>query len=210
MRQRGITYGQPPVAAEYTQKEWYPDAAYAAQGAPPYYAASGGTPMMIPQYSTQPIAYQSYAPYSQSIQTAQPYLYPPFRPETGYYPEDPQLMIYRQPVAVPTAAVPPPQPAPAPPQTMAPPPQTMAPPPPPPTRSYQSTPPPPRAIQQPVAAAPPAQPPRVEKTEIQPMSNTSSIDVNSQPRFDNTKYPIPGCFSIISRGNIPGIQTVLF
>ncbi|EAX88999.1 calcium-binding protein, putative [Trichomonas vaginalis G3] len=205
--QRGIPYAQPPVAAEYAQKDWYADPAYASQGAAPYYAAGGAPPMMLSQYPTQPITYQSYAPYSQGIQTPQPYLYSQFRPEAGYYPEDPQLMIYRQPVAVPPTAVAPPQPAPPPPQM--PPPQPAMPPQAPP-RSFQSTPPPPRAIQQPPQPTPPAPPPRVEKADIQPMSNASTIDVNTQPRFDNSKYPIPGCFSIIQRGNIPGIESIIF
>ena len=200
MRQRATNYAPAPTSQDYQQKAgWYPaDPGFAPQ-AQPFYAGGQAPAMMISSYPTQPIAFQPFqAAYPQQV----PYQQYPTGSIQYFQEENPaQMMVFRPTVPQPAPPVAPPVAAPRSYQPTSSPAtrtasqsqivvQQVAPPPPPP-------PPPPPVPQQ----------PRIEKAQIQ-QQQQATLDVSTQPRFDNLKYPIPGCFSVIQRGNLPGIDIV--
>ena len=180
MRQRGATFSTTPQEFQH-KAGWFPaEASFQTQTAQ-FYPSNQTTQLLIPQF-TQPIAFTPYQPtYPQQVSYPQ---YPTYRTETYYQPEDPtQMMVFRQPIAAQHVAAP---------------------------RPFTQTTPPARSQPQIVIQSPAApqvttiHQPRVEKQTINPQ--TLNFDMTTPPRFDNLKYPTPGCFSIIQRGNIPGVR----
>ena len=193
MRQRPANFPSSSPTQDFQQKgSWYTtDPNFAAQ-APPFYT-NGQPAMMLPTFPGQAIAFQSYQPtYAQQVPYQQ---FQTYRTEPFYQSEDPaQMMVFKPAVA-------PPQPVAQPARTY----QSATP-----TTTRSST--QPQIVVQQVpqpAPPPPPPPPQVQRVEKAQMNTPSvTFDVSTQPRFDNLKYPIPGCFSIIQRGNLPGVHIV--